>query len=123
MDAPALAASAMEALAAPAPGPDPVRRGVDLEFDPAVVLARMVYISAPASELYDFLYRNLFESLERESCVLFRLTMYARCTKKNFGRYHVSEPPVEHLRDSLYKTERDVMKTLKQEYSNSEAPS
>ncbi|GJN41502.1 hypothetical protein PR202_gn00888 [Eleusine coracana subsp. coracana] len=35
---------------------------------------------------------------------------YVRCTKKNFGRYHVSEPPVEHLRDPLYKTEREIMK-------------
>ena len=33
-----------------------------------------------------------------------------RCTKKDFGRYHVSEPPVEHLRDPLYKTEREIMK-------------
>lgn len=33
-----------------------------------------------------------------------------RCTKKNFGRYHVSEPPVEHLRDPLYKTDREIMK-------------
>ena len=35
---------------------------------------------------------------------------YVRCVKKNFGRYHVSEPPVEHLRDPLYKTEREIMK-------------
>ncbi|GJN07179.1 hypothetical protein PR202_ga24984 [Eleusine coracana subsp. coracana] len=35
---------------------------------------------------------------------------YVRCTKKNFGRYHVSEPPVEHLRDPMYKTEREIMK-------------
>ncbi|KAK1629305.1 hypothetical protein QYE76_003620 [Lolium multiflorum] len=34
---------------------------------------------------------------------------YVRCAKKNFGRYHVSEPPVEHMRDPLYKTEREIM--------------
>ena len=33
-----------------------------------------------------------------------------RCTKKDFGRYNVTEPPVEHLRDPLYKTEREIMK-------------
>ncbi|KAF8706963.1 hypothetical protein HU200_030488 [Digitaria exilis] len=35
---------------------------------------------------------------------------YVRCTKKDFGRYNVTEPPVEHLRDPLYKTERETMK-------------
>nr|CAB3490707.1 unnamed protein product [Digitaria exilis] len=35
---------------------------------------------------------------------------YVRCTKKDFGRYNVTEPPVEHLRDPLYKTEREIMK-------------
>ncbi|TKW07898.1 hypothetical protein SEVIR_7G337900v4 [Setaria viridis] len=30
---------------------------------------------------------------------------YVRCTKKDFSRYNVTEPPVEHLRDPLYKTE------------------
>ncbi|KAL6630642.1 hypothetical protein ACP70R_028493 [Stipagrostis hirtigluma subsp. patula] len=44
---------------------------------------------------------------------------YVRCTKKNFGRYHVSEPPVEHLRDPLYKTEREIMKVfLTKHYRN-----
>uniref|UniRef100_A0A0D9XNA9 Uncharacterized protein n=1 Tax=Leersia perrieri TaxID=77586 RepID=A0A0D9XNA9_9ORYZ len=44
---------------------------------------------------------------------------YMRCTKKNFGRYHVSEPPVEHLRDPLYKTEREIMKVfLTKHYRN-----
>ncbi|KAG8089274.1 hypothetical protein GUJ93_ZPchr0011g28160 [Zizania palustris] len=44
---------------------------------------------------------------------------YVRCTKKNFGRYHVSEPPVEYLRDPLYKTEREIMKVfLTKHYRN-----
>ncbi|KAL6597343.1 hypothetical protein ACP70R_046783 [Stipagrostis hirtigluma subsp. patula] len=44
---------------------------------------------------------------------------YVRCTKKNFGRYHVSEPPVEHLRDPMYKTEREIMKVfLTKHYRN-----
>ncbi|WVZ54872.1 hypothetical protein U9M48_005616 [Paspalum notatum var. saurae] len=44
---------------------------------------------------------------------------YVRCTKKDFGRYHVSEPPVEHLRDPLYKTEREIMKVfLTKHYRN-----
>ncbi|XP_066340703.1 PLASTID TRANSCRIPTIONALLY ACTIVE protein 6, chloroplastic-like [Miscanthus floridulus] len=44
---------------------------------------------------------------------------YVRCTKKNFGRYHVSEPPVEHLRDPLYMTEREIMKVfLTKHYRN-----
>ncbi|KAF7058131.1 hypothetical protein CFC21_065258 [Triticum aestivum] len=44
---------------------------------------------------------------------------YVRCAKKNFGRYHVSEPPVEHLRDPLYKTEREIMKVfLTKHYRN-----
>uniref|UniRef100_A0A453KDK3 Plastid transcriptionally active 6 n=1 Tax=Aegilops tauschii subsp. strangulata TaxID=200361 RepID=A0A453KDK3_AEGTS len=44
---------------------------------------------------------------------------YVRCVKKNFGRYHVSEPPVEHLRDPLYKTEREIMKVfLTKHYRN-----
>ncbi|EEC68571.1 PLASTID TRANSCRIPTIONALLY ACTIVE protein 6, chloroplastic [Oryza sativa Japonica Group] len=44
---------------------------------------------------------------------------YVRCMKKNFGRYHVSEPPVEHLRDPLYKTEREIMKVfLTKHYRN-----
>ncbi|KAG2481573.1 hypothetical protein PVAP13_J684101 [Panicum virgatum] len=30
---------------------------------------------------------------------------YVRCTNKDFGRYNVTEPPVEHLRDPLYKTQ------------------
>ncbi|KAK3139170.1 hypothetical protein QOZ80_5AG0378920 [Eleusine coracana subsp. coracana] len=47
---------------------------------------------------------------------------YVRCTKKNFGRYHVSEPPVEHLRDPLYKTEREIMKVfLTKHYRNRRA--
>ncbi|WVZ54873.1 hypothetical protein U9M48_005617 [Paspalum notatum var. saurae] len=42
-----------------------------------------------------------------------------RCTKKDFGRYHISEPPVEHLRDPLYKTEREIMKVfLTKHYRN-----
>ncbi|XP_047071788.1 PLASTID TRANSCRIPTIONALLY ACTIVE protein 6, chloroplastic-like [Lolium rigidum] len=44
---------------------------------------------------------------------------YVRCAKKNFGRYHVSEPPVEHMRDPLYKTEREIMKVfLTKHYRN-----
>ncbi|XP_062204684.1 PLASTID TRANSCRIPTIONALLY ACTIVE protein 6, chloroplastic-like [Phragmites australis] len=44
---------------------------------------------------------------------------YVRCTKKNFGRYYVSEPPVEQLRDPLYKTEREIMKVfLTKHYRN-----
>ncbi|TVU27375.1 hypothetical protein EJB05_29980 [Eragrostis curvula] len=50
------------------------------------------------------------------------LLQYVRCTKKNFGRYHVSEPPVERLRDPLYKTEREIMKVfLTKHYRNRRA--
>uniref|UniRef100_A0A0D9XW51 Uncharacterized protein n=1 Tax=Leersia perrieri TaxID=77586 RepID=A0A0D9XW51_9ORYZ len=50
---------------------------------------------------------------------VFDFREYMRCTKKNFGRYHVSEPPVEHLRDPLYKTEREIMKVfLTKHYRN-----
>ncbi|WVZ87954.1 hypothetical protein U9M48_034527, partial [Paspalum notatum var. saurae] len=45
--------------------------------------------------------------------------MPQKVTKKDFGRYHVSEPPVEHLRDPLYKTEREIMKVfLTKHYRN-----
>ncbi|XP_062203101.1 PLASTID TRANSCRIPTIONALLY ACTIVE protein 6, chloroplastic-like [Phragmites australis] len=44
---------------------------------------------------------------------------YVRCTKKNFGCYNVTEPPVEHLRDPLYKTEREIKKVfLTKHYRN-----
>lgn len=44
---------------------------------------------------------------------------YVRCAKKNYGRYNVTEPPVEHLRDPLYKTEREIMKVfLTKHYRN-----
>ncbi|PUZ62701.1 hypothetical protein GQ55_3G006800 [Panicum hallii var. hallii] len=47
---------------------------------------------------------------------------YVRCTKKGFGRYNVTEPPVEHLRDPLYKTEREIMKVfLTKHYRNRRA--
>ncbi|CAM0152199.1 unnamed protein product [Urochloa decumbens] len=47
---------------------------------------------------------------------------YVRCTKKDFGRYNVTEPPVEHLRDPLYKTEREIMKVfLTKHYRNRRA--
>ncbi|KAK3135968.1 hypothetical protein QOZ80_5BG0426050 [Eleusine coracana subsp. coracana] len=53
---------------------------------------------------------------------VFDFREYVRCTKKNFGRYHVSEPPVEHLRDPLYKTEREIMKVfLTKHYRNRRA--
>ncbi|CAM0152197.1 unnamed protein product [Urochloa decumbens] len=47
---------------------------------------------------------------------------YVRCTKKDFGRYNVTEPPVEHLHDPLYKTEREIMKVfLTKHYRNRRA--
>ncbi|CAN1176041.1 PLASTID TRANSCRIPTIONALLY ACTIVE protein 6, chloroplastic [Linum perenne] len=44
---------------------------------------------------------------------------YIRCAKTNYGRYNVTEPPVDALRDPLYKSEREVFKVfLTKHYKN-----
>lgn len=44
---------------------------------------------------------------------------YIRCTKKHFGSYNVTEPPIDAPRDPLYKTEREIFKVfLTKHYRN-----
>ncbi|WOL16618.1 hypothetical protein Cni_G25406 [Canna indica] len=44
---------------------------------------------------------------------------YIRCAKTNFGRYNVTEPPIDAPRDPLYKTEREILKVfLTKHYRN-----
>ncbi|GER38739.1 plastid transcriptionally active 6, partial [Striga asiatica] len=35
---------------------------------------------------------------------------YIRCAQRDYGRYNVTEPPVDALRDPLYKSERQIFK-------------
>ncbi|CAA0813404.1 plastid transcriptionally active 6 [Striga hermonthica] len=44
---------------------------------------------------------------------------YIRCAQSDYGRYNVTEPPVDALRDPLYKSERQIFKVfLKKHYKN-----
>ncbi|XP_020406967.1 uncharacterized protein [Zea mays] len=75
------------------------------------ISAQQMYVTPPDTDIYSI--PRVLAPMPQK---------YARCTKKNFGRYHVSEPPVEHLRDPLYKTEREIMKVfLTKHYRNRRA--
>ncbi|KAG2559624.1 hypothetical protein PVAP13_3KG052494 [Panicum virgatum] len=60
---------------------------------------REMYVTPPDTDIYSI--PRVLAPMQQK---------YVRCTKKDFGRYNVTEPPVEHLRDPLYKTEREIMK-------------
>ncbi|OEL28306.1 hypothetical protein BAE44_0010674 [Dichanthelium oligosanthes] len=72
---------------------------------------REMYVTPPDTDIY---------SIPRVLALMPQ--KYVRCTKKDFGRYNVTEPPVERLRDPLYKTEREVVKVfLTKHYRNRRA--
>ncbi|KAB8116334.1 hypothetical protein EE612_057384 [Oryza sativa] len=63
---------------------------------------REMYVTPPDTDIYSI--PRVLAPMRKK---------YLRCMKKKiFGRYHVSEQPVEHLRDPLYKTEREIMKVF-----------
>ncbi|KAL3629068.1 hypothetical protein CASFOL_027129 [Castilleja foliolosa] len=51
--------------------------------------------------------------------VLRRTKAYIRCVQSDYGLYNVTEPPIDALRDPLFKSDREIQVFLTKHYRNS----
>lgn len=42
--------------------------------------------------------------------ILLEILQYIRCAMSDYGRYNVTEPPIDAPRDPMYKSEREILK-------------